>query len=172
MEKRKDIIGILFSTISWWICVLGGKYLSPQIQLFSFGAFILLTFFLHFSLFVEFPKPFIFFYVVSVLFGLLGDGLLFAFSQFSFVGPKLGLFPYWLLTLWLIFPFNFLHTFKKFAEKPKLGIPFGIIGGPLAYAAGPKFQILELGNYSLIFVGVFWGVYMLYVHWMTRKFPI
>lgn len=171
-EKGKGIIGFLFSALSWWVCVLGGKYLSPHQQMILFPLFIIGSFLLHYSLFVEFPKPFSLFYVLCLLLGLTADGLLLTFNQFSYEGPTLFYFPFWLLTLWLIFPFNFLHSFRKFTEKPMMGILFGVIGGPLAYSAGPKLEILNLAPYALIYVGIFWGIYMGFVYWITRKLPL
>lgn len=172
MERKKDLIGIIFSMVSWWICILGAKYLTPEIQLISFSLFIFLTFALHFYLYIEFPRPFILFYLSALIMGLAGDGLLFLSGQFNSQGPQFGPYPYWLLTLWIIFPFNFLHSFKKFTQRPLVGIFFGLIGGPLAYSAGPKFEILTYGDYTLIFVGLFWMLYMACISWLTKKLPL
>lgn len=171
-EKGKKTIGFLFSCLSWWFCVLVGKYLDPYQQMAAFPIFILASFILHYSSYVEFPKPFTLFYILTLGLGLTADGLLLSFNQFSYQGPRLFQFPFWLLALWLIFPFNFLHSFRKFMKKPLLGIGFGIIGGPLAYSAGPKLGILELSPYALIYVGLFWGVYMGIVHWISKKLPV
>ncbi|MCR9205126.1 MAG: DUF2878 domain-containing protein, partial [Halobacteriovoraceae bacterium] len=167
-EKGKRIIGFLFSALSWWVCVLGGKFLTPYQQLAFFPLFIVFSFILHYSVYVEFPKPFTLFYILCIILGLTADGLLLTFELFSYKGPRLFQFPFWLFTLWLIFPFNFLHSFRKFTEKPVMGILFGIIGGPLAYSAGPKLEILNLAPYALIYVGVFWGLFMAFVYWINR----
>jgi hypothetical protein len=171
-EKGKKVIGFLFSFLSWWFCVLVGKYFGSNIQMILFPLFIIFSFLIHYSLFVEFPKPFTLFYFTALILGLSADGLFLALDQFNYEGPRLLQFPLWLLCLWFVFPFNFLHSFRKFMEKPIMGIGFGIIGGSLAYSAGPKLGILNLSPYALFYVGIFWGFYMGVIYWISKKLPV
>ncbi len=156
----KNTIGFLFTSLSWWACVLSGKYLSNNSQLLVLGIFVLMSLIGHYLYYVEEKKSFILFYSIALTAGLLGDGLLFYTENFSFAGEKIGLYPTWLMALWLVFPLNFLHSLKKFLNKPLVAILFGIIGGPLAYKAGPAFGILELSENALYFVAIFWALYM------------
>ena len=100
------------------------------------------------------------FYFLALGIGLLADGSLLALEHYQFSGTTVCLFPMWLLALWLVFPLNFLHTFQKFLEKPWLCFIFGAIGGPLAYKAGPAFEILKLSDQALYLVAVYWAFYM------------
>lgn len=157
----KNFFGIAFTTLSWWVCVLSARYLEDSQQMIALGSFVVLSLVLHGVFYVKRAKQFIQFYLRFLLMGLLFDGFLLWRGHFTFDGPSLGFFPLWLLALWLVFPLNFLHTLKKFVNKPLLAGFFGLIGGPLAYKAGPAFGILFFDNKILIPVAIFWATYML-----------
>ncbi|MCF8059331.1 MAG: DUF2878 domain-containing protein [Bacteriovoracaceae bacterium] len=156
----KNTFGFIFTSLSWWICVLSGKYLTHNLQLIILSIFVIASLITHSIYYIEDKKSFTLFYLLALSFGLFGDGLLFYFEKFSFSGNKIGPYPVWLLALWLVFPLNFLHALKKFLFKPIMAILFGVIGGPLAYRAGPAFGILELGENALYYVALFWALYM------------
>ncbi len=157
----KNLFGILFTTVSWWVCVLSGRYLHEDTQLWVLAGFVLASLITHTIFYVEKSKSYALFYGLFLFLGLSFDGFLLWRGYFTFSGANLGLFPLWLLSLWLVFPLNFLHTLKKFLDRPLVAAAFGLIGGPLAYKAGPAFEILYFDNKVLGAVSLFWGLYML-----------
>lgn len=157
----KNIIGIAYTTLSWWVCVLSGRYLSETQQYWALSLFVLLSLVGHGTFYTKSPKLFTRFYALFLLLGLIFDGYLLWRGHYTFNGAGLGPFPLWLLALWFVFPLNFLHTLKKFLNNPLLAAFFGLIGGPLAYKAGPAFGILFFENKILAVVSLFWGFYML-----------
>ena len=153
-------LGIIFTTASWWACVLSAMYLSPTPQMIILGLFVVLSIVVHLKFYVGDLKKFLRFYMIGLGAGLLADGTLLYLGHYQHEEFALGLFPLWLLALWLVFPLNFLHTFQKFLEKPWLCLLFGAIGGPLAYKAGPAFGILSLSDEALYIIAVYWAFYM------------
>jgi hypothetical protein len=167
----KDYFGYFFTTASWWVCVLSGRYLEEDTQMLALAFFVLASLISHTLIYAKGSKAFAAFYGLFLLLGLTFDGLLLWRGHFTFTGTKLGLFPLWLLALWLVFPLNFLHTLKKFLDKPLVAMAFGLIGGPLAYKAGPAFEILYFDNKVLGAVSLFWGFYMLLACRLKRWLP-
>jgi hypothetical protein len=156
----KKTLGIVFTTISWWVCVLCAKYLSGTLQISILALFVILSLVFHLKYYVRDLKKFLPFYILALGVGLLADGTLLYTEHYSFTGTTVFYFPSWLLALWLVFPLNFLHTFQKFLEKPWLCFIFGALGGPLAYKAGPAFGILGLSDQVLYLIAVYWAFYM------------
>lgn len=152
--------GIIFTTISWWACVLSALYLPKMAQTIFLALFVLISLGLHLKFYVKNSKQFFTFYLLALTVGLLADGTLLYLGHYTPQQFSLGFFPLWLLALWFVFPLNFLHTFQKFLERPWLCFLFGAIGGPLAYKAGPVFGILELSEQALYLIAVYWAFYM------------
>lgn len=155
----KKGFGIAFTTLSWWICVLTGRYLNESSQYMVLIPFVLVSIFIHWKYYQKSTPSFFYFYLSGILIGLGIDGL---FVKMGFLIPTgESPFPLWLLSLWLVFPLNFLHTLKSFTTKPLISGLFGLIGGPLAYKAGPAFGILELEGLWWVAEGAFWAFYMI-----------
>jgi|GEM_PF-5867549 len=165
MEK---LAGFLYTSGSWWIFVLGAKYLTPTHQSLLFGAFVVLSVILHHLYFKVLTKKNIIFWITFSLIGITGDAIFLAFDILK--GPSESFFPLWLLGLWLVFPLNFFHSLEKFTERKWLGILFGAIGGPLAYSAGPAFGILGLSEFFYLYIGAFWAIYMALASIVLSKF--
>lgn len=171
----KNILGILYTTLSWWVCVLSGRYLSESKQIILLSLFVLVSLIFHSIFYLKKyeAKSFTLFYSVFLFLGIAFDGFLLWRGHFNFSGASLGIFPLWLLSLWMVFPLNFLHTLKKFLNQPLVAIFFGLVGGPLAYKAGPAFGILNFENKVLGAVSLFWGLYMLLAcrlkGWLPKK---
>lgn len=169
----KNILGVIFTTLSWWVCVLSGRYLDESKQLLFLSFFVLFSLIFHSALYLKKSeaKNFTLFYGLFLFLGLIFDGFLLWRGHFSFSGANLSIYPLWLLALWLVFPLNFLHTLKRFLNQPLLAIFFGLIGGPLAYKAGPAFGILNFENKVLGAVSLFWGLYMLLACRLRKWLP-
>ncbi len=164
----KQGFGIAFTTLSWWVCVLTGKYIQESIQYYVLIPFVILSIAVHWKYYREKSSRFLLFYLSGVCLGLLFDGTLVSLKILEATGNNM--FPLWLLCLWLVFPLNFLHTLKTFTESKKMPLAglFGLIGGPLAYKAGPAFGILLLNGLWWLAEGFFWAFYMILMGYLYR----
>lgn len=117
---------------------------------------------LHFYFVVEDVRKELFTIVPVFALGLFTDALLIHFEILvpSGEGLRLWGFPFWLFTLWLVFPTVLNHALLWLSRRPRLQVVFGLIGGPLAYAGGPYFGVLLIPDPIKTFavLAVVWGI--------------
>ena len=67
--------------------------------------------------------------------------------------------PYWIVAMWMLFGTTLNLSMGWLKPRKLLGVPFGLIGGPLAYYTGYKFGGIELVNFeaAMIGLGVIWA---------------
>jgi hypothetical protein len=172
LSQSKKIFGSFFSFASWWICILGATYIPQKYKLLFFSLFALASLLTHSLWVLKGQKSFWPFYGLLLVLGLLGDSLLFRLGFFRGVGELPLYLPYWLIAMWVVFPLNFGHAFKKILEKPAIAFAFGILGAPLAYKAGPSFGILDLGPNALFAVSAFWAFFMGASLFLAKKLKV
>lgn len=95
-------------------------------------------------------------------FGLSGlgfDWLTQYFKVVQFKGMGLFLLPYWLWSLWILFLWILPDIFVRFKSSPFVFALLGAIAGPLSYASGVQFGVLDL-NLALFIPSYvfFWGI--------------
>ena len=97
------------------------------------------------------------FSIILVTAGFLMDQL---FHYLKFISWGEQLYPFELLSVWIIFPCYYQQFFSRFAKN--LLIPFflGFIFGPLAYYSGGNISesvSLSTNTVHLIIIGFIWG---------------
>lgn len=171
LSKKQKILAILYTSLSWWSCVLAGKYLNGFISSLVLFVFIVGAFVFHYGFFKEnFLKKWQKI-ILLIFLGLTFDLIIFKVGIIkASPGPQtlLGFFPLWLLALWCTFPLTFFHTLGPILSSKGKSLLFGAIGAPISYLAGPSLGLLELSSHSLIYEGVLWGCYMVFASFLLK----
>lgn len=160
-SKSKKLFGTAFSFASWWVCILGATFIPQIYQAAFFIFFAIASLLSHYFWALNGQNYFWIKYLIALIVGIAGDYTLFHLGFMSSQNESLFQMPYWLICMWIVFPLNFGHAFQKIVKNMALAIPFGVVGAPLAYKAGPKFEILSLHENALFAISLFWGCYML-----------
>ena len=82
----------------------------------------------------------------------------------------IALAPYWILTLWLIFATTFNVSMRWLKTRLWLAVPFGAIGGPLAFVAGEKLGavIIAEPQTTLVVLAIGWAIWSPLLAWASR----
>lgn len=79
--------------------------------------------------------------------------------------------PYWILTLWLVFATTFNVSMRWLKSRLWLAVPFGAIGGPLAFLAGEKLGAVVIPNpgVTLVVLALGWAIWSPLLAWASRS---
>ncbi|MFK8015180.1 MAG: DUF2878 domain-containing protein [Gammaproteobacteria bacterium] len=85
--------------------------------------------------------------IPALVVGLVGygvDNAYVATGLMSFSDPGIALAPYWMALLWVNFALIVEHGLAWLNGRPLLAAALGAIGGPMAYFAGVRFELITL----------------------------
>ncbi|MDH5618446.1 MAG: DUF2878 domain-containing protein [Gammaproteobacteria bacterium] len=145
--------------LAWLSSVIGGAREMPWLGPLA----VLIVLAIHLS---AARKPFDEFLLIAccALIGACFDSALVAFGWVSY---KAGLFseylaPYWIITMWMLFATTLNVSMRWLRGKPGLAALFGLIGGPVTYAAGEKLGGIILASpvAAMVALGLGWALIM------------
>lgn len=163
-EHRSHIINVLLFQLGWFACVLGGDRVALPAAL----AIAVL----HWLWVSRSLQQWMFIAMVGVL-GFVTDSMLAKFGVFYFVDPSLGLMPFWLLCIWLLFAMTFHHSMAWLVDRPWLSAVLGAWFGPVAYLSGSQFagvNFPEPVSQPLLILAVVWAALLPSLFWLMRRF--
>lgn len=149
------VLGITLFKLGWFACVFG-----PGQGLLNFlPLLVLFIIFVNYKFIIKNKFSAMIIHALTTLLGIGMDFLLLETGVYESTvnGP---IIPTWLFYIWLIFPLNYFHYFDFLIRKKWLTFFFGLIGGPLAYSAGPAVGLLKFNSTSLYIIGLSWGIYL------------
>lgn len=102
--------------------------------------------------------------------GLVIDSTLINIGIMQFDGWNYPFSPFYLWGVWLIFIPYYEFAFSKFEDKHVISALCGALFAPISYYSGSKIGNLVLPEtYSLIGVGLMWGVFFPTSVWLFKK---
>mgnify|MGYP001451816472 CR=1 FL=1 len=108
---------------------------------------------------------------VSMLILVVGstfDFLCFRNGIINFYGDDVFFLPKWLLALWLLFGWVAPYLIQQFKDRRFVISSLSSVFGPLSYYSGISFGIINIPNQTFFLIyGVFWGVFIYLVHWLS-----
>lgn len=141
------ILNVTLYQVGWFCCVLGGAWGHPVtgglLALLLVGIHLLLT---------AAPKSEVKLMLCACLIGVIVDSSQQAFGLFAFkVEPGWPLWlPLWVFVIWAQFATLFRYALYWLSGRYLLAGLFGMIGGPLAYAAGIRMGAASFGQNPVV----------------------
>lgn len=111
----------------------------------------------------------------ALVLGFLLDGGLIRMGLASYAAPwpSASLAPAWILALWAAFAMTFTQSLTWLQHRLWLAVPFGLIGGPLAYLGAARgWQVVSFTSpnwHGLLWLGVGWALATPLLAWMARR---
>lgn len=81
--------------------------------------------------------------------------------RFASPGPWPSLAPAWIVAMWIGFGLTINHSLAALKARPWLAVVFGLLGGPLAYAAAAHAWhavTIPGGLAAYVALGIAWGI--------------
>ena len=103
---------------------------------------------------------------IALVLGLVVDSAFILTGALAYAspGPLPALAPAWILGMWLGFALTMRHSMAFLADRPAWSAAFGLLGGPLAYAAAAEAFDAATVTASPVFafgaLAIAWGIAM------------
>lgn len=139
--EPKVFLNFVACQAAWFACVLGGANDRALAGTMVVGAVIGL----HLAL-AQRRLPEALLIAVAAVIGLVWDSALVALGLMSYPAGNFaaGLAPYWIVAMWALFATSLNLSMAWLKGRPWLAVPFGAVGGPLAYLAGERLGGLQM----------------------------
>jgi len=143
MTRMAIAANIVLFQLGWFACVLGAARGWSGI-----GALIALAIVAGHVLHARQPRRELVLVAIAAAAGMLADSLLAASGWLNYEGaaPVPGAAPYWIVALWALFAITLNVSMRPLRTRPLLGVPLGLVGGPLAYLGGEKLGAVALAQ--------------------------
>ena len=152
----KKLISIVLLYVSWYVTVAGAAQglTYPGLLINGFIA-------IRYLYDKQFRSSEMIFLLVTSVIGSLFDCInpYFGFVSFEAVS-KVGMYPVWLISLWVAFNTSYADLFSWLKGKVILAAVIGAVGGPLSFYAGSSLGALHFPDGAmmpLIVNGIEWG---------------
>ena len=100
--------------------------------------------------------------LLILLLAPIGWVLDYSLFQLDYLGTDTGIFPIWLLLLWVSFILSLNHSLKWLSQQHRLIASLsGMIFGPLSYLSATKVGVLTSSLTPLVFILVFGALWAL-----------
>jgi hypothetical protein len=96
--------------------------------------------------------------IIAGLIGLAWETLLVQTNMLGYPASDAGVAPYWIVAMWVLFATTLNVGMKWLRKNLFLAALAGAIGGPLSFIAGQKVGAVELGDYSVLVIGIGWAI--------------
>ena len=93
----------------------------------------------------------------AVIVGIVGyavDNAYVATGLLTFSDPGVALAPYWMALLWVNFALIVEHGLAWLNDRPWLAAALGAVGGPMAYFAGVRLELITLTALTPLVLGI------------------
>jgi hypothetical protein len=169
-ETRQVVVNFVLFQLGWLACVLGGA----QGWALWGALFSLLIVLRHLQCAQDMRKETHLLLLAGAI-GLIWESALVNAGLLIYPNPiaelaGIALAPYWILTLWLIFATTFNVSMRWLKTRLWLAVPFGAIGGPLAFVAGEKLGavIIPEPQTTLVVLAIGWAIWSPLLAWASR----
>ena len=156
---------ILFQS-GWFICVI--SVANNRLE----TACIALSIIIGFHLFiVRFNRSELLFILGAGIVGFIIDSGNIHFGVFALgqTQHSIGMAPFWLVGLWILFASTLNHSLRWIHGKYLLIVFLGALFGPIAYFAGISFGALTFSTYhpipALVIISVEWAIILPLMFW-------
>lgn len=164
IARSKKILSAILFQLGWWGNIFLAKSHRPWLPLS--GTLIIGVLFFTFIYKTQFKKEALYLFLVT-FYGFVTDSLLNVMNIFK-IGEN-SFIPLWLASIWFVFGLT-LFLYESIKSYPTLSL-LGAIFGPISYAAGLKFSLIELprGNMTYLILAVTWGFHVPFLVYLRRK---
>lgn len=86
-------------------------------------------------------------------------------------GPRVGVLPLWMVALWVMFAGTMNCSLQWMQRRFLLALVLGAVSGPLCFLAGQRLGALQFDPdlwFSLVSIGLCWGLLLPVVFWLAR----
>ena len=169
-QTRQIVVNFVLFQLGWLACVVGGA----QGWALWGALFSLLIVLRHLQCAQDMRKETHLLLLAGAI-GLVWESALVNAGLLIYPDPiaelaGIALAPYWILTLWLIFATTFNVSMRWLKTRLWLAVPFGAIGGPLAFVAGEKLDavIIPEPQTTLVVLAIGWAIWSPLLAWASR----
>lgn len=169
-QTRQVVVNFVLFQLGWLACVVGGA----QGWALWGALFSLLIVLRHLQCAQDMRKETHLLLLAGAI-GLIWESALVNAGLLIYSNPiaelaGIALAPYWILTLWLIFATTFNVSMRWLKTRLWLAVPFGAIGGPLAFVAGEKLGavIIPEPQTTLVVLAIGWAIWSPLLAWASR----
>jgi len=163
------LINFIAFQIGWFACVLGAAWGWPWAGIGI--ALAIVTW--HLSRVAQ-PRQELVLVGAAAVVGVLWDSLLPLLGWIRYPNGMLvtNTAPLWMVTLWMLFATTLNVSLAWLKNRLWLAIPFGALGGPLAYLGGEKLGALELVEpmAALAALAIGWALLTPALLWLARRY--
>ncbi len=147
-NKTHSVITLVLFKLCWLAIVFSAVWVRPWIGLAAIAGFTVYETVLRGRSHVLLPA------VVVGLLGFTVDNLYAVSALITFRDTGFALAPYWMALLWVNFALIVEQGLSFLRGRPVLAAALGAIGGPMAYMAGVRLELLELTAPPVVALGV------------------
>jgi len=169
-QTRQVITNFVLFQLGWFACVLGGAQGWAL-----WGALLSLLIVLRHLQCAHDMRKETYLLVLAGGIGLIWESILVSADLLVYPDPNvelggIAIAPYWILTLWLVFATTFNVSMRWLKSHLWLAVPFGAIGGPLAFLAGEKLGavVMPEPNTTLVVLAIGWAIWSPLLAWASR----
>lgn len=169
-HTRRVISNFVLFQLGWFACVLGGAQGWAL-----WGALLSLLIVLRHLQCAQDMRKETYLLLLAGAIGLAWESALVNAGLLIYPDPiaeiaGIALAPYWILALWLIFATTFNVSMRWLKARLWLAVPFGAIGGPLAFLAGEKLGavVIPTPTTTLIVLAAGWALWSPLLAWASR----